>query len=247
MAGCGAAVDLRSASPDDLSADAADPPYAAPPPTIALDATIACTGFGSCSYTATSNNDVIVAWIFCGGNPTLPTVTSVSGGGVTWARRATLLTPGGHGRLDEWYAQAIGSFSATVTPTFSSACSDGTIIVRGVVNANATTPFDPNVSLPVPNAATGTTPSASGISTTQHNTLMMAGIGTGNGNYQTSPDVTGWDLWAGTLNLGGCCAGSNRTNSKVFGTVQSSQTITFGVSGSYDWAMIVDALQDATQ
>jgi hypothetical protein len=101
--------------------------------------------------------------------------------------------------------------------------------------------------LPASNSATSTTPSTSGISTTKANTLIMAGIGSADVAYLTGPDVTGWTVWAGTENVGGCCFASNRTESKIFGTIQSSATVSYGATGSGPWAMIVDALQDASQ
>lgn len=216
--------------------------------TIAPDATVAVHAASATSptYTATSSNDIILAFIGCGQATTLPTVTGVTGGGLTWTQRSTKVTPTGKGRLSIWYAVASGGFSSTVVATFSSTCTAPVITVQGIAGANTTTPWDSNVSLPASATGTGTAMTVSGVSTTNTLTYAVSGVGADGNSVQTSTGPGGW----AQLDAFGDLTGVFWTQ-RIVGIHNSaplsSINVTMTAGATATWAMIVDALVDANQ
>jgi hypothetical protein len=160
-------------------------------------ATLATTG----GITTAGTNRIIVALISTIDSTAAPTVSSISGGSLTWnhTRYASGSQPIGSSLFADteiWWALAPSSLSAaTITATLSGAPSfSGDIAVFGVSGANTSSPFDPNGSLPaaVVSANASAAPSVSGISTTNANALLFAVTQQGNVPKTANPPA-GWD------------------------------------------------------
>lgn len=136
---------------------------------------------GVVTLTTTMANDVIVLHVdFDSMPPLLPSVTSVSGGGLVWQKRAGIngaADNGHHYGSEVWWAIAptpLTAVNITVTPTTSPAGMTMTVI--GVNGANLAAPWDINPALPAI-AHRFTAPAAltqvPGVSTTNPNAIVL--------------------------------------------------------------------------
>jgi hypothetical protein len=168
--------------------------------------------------TTTQSNEPIFVTFFVSAEQTsgpAPTVTAISGGGVTFTRRAqssSLITScyGSPGQtcymaFEVWEGEA----SAPLTgQTFSVAATTGSatggiLAAFGVTNTSTpSAPFDPNGSLPATSTnfnGTPAVPTVPGVSTNNANDLLLQFCGTVNnqGTYSCNSQVnTGWNLTA---------------------------------------------------
>lgn len=229
---------------------------------LALDGAVA-TGFinGAASTTivssgktTTSTNDVIVALIgICNGSNSQLTVSSVSGGGLTWTKRAAqaFLTTGGfqYTSFEVWYAIAAGTLSAAaITATLSGSSVAGTIQVFAVSGANTASPWDP-VSTSVKTNLTSTkdTPQTT-ITTTNANDFVFAAI------FNSSGTITSWTTQASYTTLGNLSGFSGSPNFiqayeqgeyQIVSATQSGATVGFSdITDSY--CLFVDAIKQAS-
>ncbi|WP_407146247.1 hypothetical protein [Bradyrhizobium sp. ORS 86] len=231
---------------------------------LALNGTVA-TGFingaasgtlASGTFTTTVANCVIVAMIATtddGSATSGPfTVSSISGGGLTWTRRGgqTGLNSGFHQMdLECWYAIAAGTFSSAVTATFSGVAGGATITVFAFSGANTAAPFDANGSLPAQTSnltATANAVSAT-ISTTNANTAIIGHIFNGTGSQTSWTDNAGF---SDTANIAGFSGSPNFAQAYsqgqygIVSSVQSGVAVGFTPNSS-DYLYYVDAIQAA--
>jgi hypothetical protein len=208
-----------------------------------------------------SAGDVLVLDLSVQGGPTGAAVASISsivGGGLTWTQRSNQInTPtsgagndiGNGASYQQFFryyavaASAVVSQTITVTVSVSNAMSMSITAWSGV---NSTTPWDTNGSLPAQakSAAfnTASVPTVTGISTTNANSVLIAGVSS---QDATPPTVgSGYTLDYSSLN------GATYTNEiigsqhKIVTSAQSGVSAAFGGS-ILDWIMTVDALQAA--
>lgn len=205
------------------------------------------SGTATCSVvlSTTKTNDVIVA-VFVAEKPASgpPSVSSVSStSGLTWHKRLSVVS--NVTDVEVWWAYAPSVVtSETITATYNMSIDDFSGIAFGVNGCDQTSPWDPNSSLPQTMVANGSSPSMT-ASTTNANTFMIEGIGTGNNatNYNTPP--AGWTFVAGTKNGGGLQYSAVGAACKGFTSAQSSLTVTWGgaISNTNGGAAFLDALQ----
>ncbi len=176
----------------------------------------------SCSLTTTLTNDIIVAagW-FANLSTTPPTVSSVTGGGLTWSLRATQSHDFGAncagasqcaGVLAIYTAPSASALVAqSLTFNHSSTSAFGGIVIFGANGVFSTAaPFDGNGALPGSNSNTSgstNTPTV-GITTSNANDLLLAFIGSYNiatvACTGSNAPPAGWTIIAGAT-LGTSC------------------------------------------
>src|ERR1700676_3180566 len=184
-----------------------------------------------------------------------PTVSGISGGGLSWAKRsAANLDNGGFGnaynRCECWWAYASGTLSGvTITATWTGVTIDDMSIVAfgvtGFTGTNyKTNPWDANASLPAINSAsTTTTPTVSGVSTNNAAVMVLDLVATAGGGNINAGNIAGSAATSVTLaNNGG---GTNNSGvgalESVFSSAQSSITVD-GNTSRNGWMIIADAL-----
>ena len=196
------------------------------------------------TLTTTSTNDVVVVWVknaaIVGSGATASSISDTAG--LTWSKRKAVATSSVFAvDLEEWWAISPGVLTGdTISVSLTGATVFARIDAFGISGANTATPFDVNVSLPASN--TNTVPGASSTSTTNSttnaNTMLIAGFacGTGNCNPITVP--------SGFTQIDGYTSAD--FSYKIVSATQSSLTET------YSWTavgnarvMISDAVQQA--
>lgn len=201
----------------------------------------------SATLTTTSTNDVIVAFVFISGSASGFSVNSMSGTGISWqgsARSKLTGFQGGINDLELWYGTASGTLS---TVSITANLSGGTITrsrlnVFGLSGANTGSISDPNASLPkTGSGAASSTPSLSGISTSNANDVIIAGTGTAFATIQTGG--SGFTLIDSNSASGAALADEYQ----IVSSTQSSISAAFGTSDTAVWGMIVDAVQAPSQ
>jgi hypothetical protein len=170
-------------------------------------------------------------------------ISSVTGGGLTWTPRASI-DEDSHTRIWEYYAIVTGSPLTSVTVTISS-YENLNVIVFGISGADTDAPFDGSAR--TADASSYSYPTVTGVSTSNNHDMIIGLEG-----HRTSTDATA-GLIAGTtgtlidaLHHGGSSSYSSAAAEYriVTGTV-SSQSVAFGNAQSNSWAMIVEAVQRA--
>lgn len=209
----------------------------------------------STTFTTTVTDTVIMAVVGTsagglGGGPF--TVSSISGGGLTWTRRngqTAANSFGQQGNQEVWYAIASSTFSATVTATLSGSSGAGYIAVFAFSGANTSTPFDVNGALPVQNAnMTAVANAVTGnVSTTNADTAIFAFI------TNTSGSQTDWTPNASYTTIGNVNAFSGGPNFiqlyaegqyRIVTSAQSSVAVAF-TPNSANYYYYIDAIQAA--
>lgn len=207
----------------------------------------------SAAFTNSVANSIIIALISVN-NSTLRTVSSISGGGLTWTKRTS--SSGTQSTFDIidleiWWALAATALSAQViTATLSGTAVGATIGVFAVSGADTTTPFDVDASLPgiLQNFTTPGNAPAKSVSTTNANTFLFSVL-------QDQAGITLGDYQSGFVVLAPASQGfSGSPNFKfspqeseyeVFSASQSSLSV--GFTGTHpNYILIVDAIQAAS-
>jgi len=213
------------------------------------------TGGSSITVTLTTlkTNDIIVVAIHnesLNASGSHATVSSVSGGGLTWAKRAgAVLDNAGQNNaysdFEIWWALAIAALAATViTITLSKSIDDASAVAFGVNGANTSAPWDTNASLPaIATSGAVSTATVTGISTTAVSTMILGIMGTAASSQPTSETIGG--SAATIIDKAHESGGTNFSNT-VAGQLtvsagQSSITATFN-SADNGWLMIADAI-----
>jgi hypothetical protein len=187
------------------------PAFAVSPPSQDGSATTAQATPGSLTpfsinASITSNtNDVIVIITSVENTSTVPSVSTISGGGLTWTLRKRIVYQGGGLAMEEWYAvapTAISSGSYLLTWTGANWDNAGAICFA-LTGATIAAPFDPNASWPgsFVNTATSTTPTVTFSTTLPDDFLISAVANTVNQTSYTQP--SGFTQIANNLNVGG--------------------------------------------
>ena len=209
----------------------------------------ATTTVASAAFTSSNSNDVVIALV----TPIdTATVSSISGGGLTWIKRVafTITTSSFDvASTEEWYAIAASPLtSQVITATLSGPATAATITIFAISGANTTTPFDVNVSLPATNSdvtGTSTAPTVTGISTTNANTFLISFVHLpGNGVTLTEP--AGFTRILAVNGFSGSPTFKNDWGQSGREIVSSTQSnISVAYSTVANWAMLVDAVQAA--
>ena len=211
--------------------------------TPAIDGTSAVGGSSSGSLslnlTTTQSNDVIV--VVGGGTNTSTAGTNltVSGCSLTWTRWEYAYDFASR-EVDLWYAIASSPLSAcTITETVAG----GTWLVTGMTamgisGANTSTPFDPNGASSGIAHGASSTPTVSGISTSNAHDILIGGVvAAGSGPPTAGSGFT--QLWNS-----GAVTPVLASEYEVVSATQSGISLTFGgLSGSTNWAMLAAAVQ----
>jgi len=127
-------------------------------------------------------NDIVVLEIYQqNGLNAAPTVASVSGGGLTWAKRSSVQDPNAshvQPRMEVWWALATTPLSAVnVTVTLAATTGTWALNIFGVPGLNTSSPWDPNSSLPGSSYANSGQPPNITFSTTDAPTILLAFFG----------------------------------------------------------------------
>lgn len=196
--------------------------------TIAL--TLTCPTSGDLIYVAGQGGTG-------GGGGTVLTVSDTAG--LTWHLRTQELDVGGARITSTAYAAAPGAITSdTITlGSVSNAISFSGAEAICVKGYNAGAPFDPNGSIPAVAQANTASPATSGVSTTFSAPLVIATV-VAQGGGAPSADSGFTLVWnAGAVGPVGAL------EYEASGSALSGATVTFPVSGTSAWGMIVDAIQ----
>ncbi|MGA2682546.1 MAG: hypothetical protein ABSF44_12190, partial [Candidatus Bathyarchaeia archaeon] len=216
--------------------------------TTFTDSVLALDNSGSSS--STSSATVTVSSLNCKVNDVVivlassyssNTISSVSGGSLTWTPARANVDQSSHDRIWEFYAVPTSSALTSVTVTFGSSDSSGlNVVVFGISGANAASPFDGSAR--TASAGSGA-PTVTGVSTSTAADMIIGLEG-----HRSTVDATAGSIagTTGTL-IKAQHAGSSGTAAEyriVSGTL-SSQSVAFGTVSTSDWAMIVEAIKPA--
>lgn len=217
----------------------------------------ATTSIASAPKTTTGTSDLVVALIAAtSGVATVPTITGVSGGGLTWTLRKRLngtaldygYATGDGTTCEEWTATATSGLTSQVITATASLNIDGNIQVFAFSGVNTSSPFDANASIPgsqVSSTHTVVTPSISSLSTTTANdaaVAMLCGFFSQGASNFPITNPTGYTA-IGNNNNTPVYAGSQAAFDILSGKL-SSATVAFG-SGYNDFYYIFDAITPA--
>jgi len=128
------------------------------------------------NLSCTKSNNIIVVFIASEyrNQSTSSTISSVSGGSLTWNRRTTNYRQGDQSQ-EIWWAYSPGIFNSSITATFGGGpVDDASIIAFGLNGANISSPWDTNTSLPAKPAANV---SSTSISTNSYNSFVLCFYG----------------------------------------------------------------------
>jgi hypothetical protein len=201
------------------------------------------------TLTTTQSNDIICVLTAIGdeGSVTVPSVSSVSGGGLTWHKRAEA-NSGGIGStgqsMELWWALASSPLSAVaITVTYPSAFDDVGVIAFGVNGCYTASPWDSNGSVPAgsTNTTASVTPSFT-VSTSNVDDFLIFAASTNSSTSNTTLYPSGFTGIANVSNGGGARYQNVGVCYKGVTAQQSSQTFTWGGSIPNSSASLFDAL-----
>jgi hypothetical protein len=225
-------------------------------PTFGIDAN--CIGYGSISSSGASpitttsmtaqTNELIMIVITQGnsGSSSIRTfaLTDSFSSHLTYTQKGSTVSSGSNAEaISVYYAVTdsshTGSFTITVTPSSYNRNFD--VLVFGITGANTASPFDSNAVLPRTNSNTGTsTPTVTGISTSNANDMILAFEGQLSSTTQTagSPFQSIASLLRNS-NGEGC-----NVQYEIVTQTQTNISAQFGQSVS-NWVMVVNAVKRA--
>lgn len=194
------------------------------------------SSFSTSGLTTSNANDVLVAAVVINSPSPAQTVSSISATGTSgWAKRASV-TIGTGVEIELWYGVAASPLvtkpiTITLTGTPSNSANAQVFAVSG---ADTSVIHDSNVSLPATALAnTSSTPTVSGISTSNGNDMIIAVLAN-SGSAETAG--SGYTL----ITTGGSTFLSG-SEYKIVSATQSSISATFATAATH-WGMIVDAI-----
>lgn len=166
------------------------------------------------------------------------TVSSVSGGGLTWHHRGNAAYRNA-GAIYTYYAIAPNPLSAAEITAEISVDSYFVLTAFGVSGVNTANPFDPGLpTIPAATLGTGSTASASFNAQTENDFLIGAILLNG--------------VPAGSITGAGFTGISQRSSGSITGATEYQNgedsgihTVSFSLGGSYPWVLIGDALVPA--
>jgi len=211
------------------------------------------TGFSSCPTAGTSctvtlttsdTEDVVVLFSATnGGAIGYATISSISGGGLSWTERGraeclNVCGTGGSGTYtdtDEWYAVSSGALSSvTFTVTLASSSSYTDLSVFGINGANTVSPFDTHSGLPA--MLTGSAQPYPAVSTSNPHDIVF---GAADLNVATG------GVGAGFTTLGYTSGDYFADEYAIESTTQSSLTVGYSVGSTSANNAIADAVEAA--
>jgi hypothetical protein len=217
-----------------------------------------CIGYGSISSSGsspitttsmTAQASELIMIVITQGNSGSSSIRTFSltdsfGSHLTYTQKGSTVSSGSNAEaISVYYAVTdsshTGSFTITVTP--SSYTRNFDVLVFGITGANTASPFDSNVALPRTNSNTGTsTPTVTGISTSNANDMIIAFEGQLSSTAQTasSPFQSIASLLRNS-NGEGC-----NVQYEIVTQTQTNISTQFGQSVS-NWVMIVNAVKRA--
>jgi hypothetical protein len=200
------------------------------------------TNTASATITTALANELIVAFVLMNNQDGGParTVSSISGGGLTWTKRKAT-TPWSDAQfsfqnnIEIWTAKASSALSSqTITATLSGNSSFANIFLLGIANLNFSNPFDSNASIPaIASFNSGTTSAPNLTLSTDHpNDFIVAMFDTTHtpSGGSTQP---GWTSLAQNTSL--------TFQYKIVSSPQSNLNINRGTNAENGWGAIADA------
>jgi hypothetical protein len=153
------------------------------------------------TLSCTKSNNIIVVFIASEyrNQSTGTTISSVSGGSLTWNRRTTNYRQGDQSQ-EIWWAYSPGIFNSTITATFGGGpVDDATITAFGLNGANISSPWDTNISLP---AKPAVNVSSAPISTNSSNPFVLCFYGSNTSSTPSGLVPSGNTSLVSTINGG---------------------------------------------
>jgi hypothetical protein len=202
------------------------------PPSLDVSNTYAGSGDTSFTITLTTHSaDLIYVSLIERG--VSANNVGVSGGGLTWTRRASVSLSGSNSILQTWYAVQTASGSITITVSLPGNSYNEAAVALGINGTSAAPQFDTSAST---NTNTGTSANTT-ITTSNANDLIIGAVGVDNG-----PTLT---LGANFNLVGTAGSGSHRETSVEYRQVTATGQYSIGYSwlGPQSWAIIADAIK----
>ena len=215
--------------------------------------TFSTTNSGTITLSTTNPDDLIVVEETNedGPNAVMLTVSSVTASGLTFAQRSSVtLGAPTYQDTEVWWAVATSALASTVIRvTLAGTTDDASLVAFGVSGANTTSPWDANAALPA--AATGnpsTTPTVSGVSTSNPNDMILGFQGNGNNAGVVAVSETagsGFTLIRDVTNNGAANADDASAEYETVSTAQSGISVGFGTAMGTNnyWMIIADAIR----
>lgn len=189
------------------------------------------TNVNTIYLTTSLPNDIIVlmAYAEVGRSGTQSAITSVSGGGLTWTRRA-VANASGQSSLELWYAVATTALSFTsITMTYAANFDDASASAFGVNGCNLANPWDSHGNFPATQSLTVDAAPSFTVSTNNAEDFLIFAVATS----------ALWSAYPGTLPMGFSTAAMSQNNGgalfafevvayKQVTAVQSASTFTWG-------------------
>ncbi len=214
---------------------------------IALDGHATGGNSASASTTVTlttvNANDIIVVQAVGVNASGAITVSSVTGGGLTFVKRKSLVF-GTNDTLEVWWAVAAAPLSGVViTVNWSSsvtAANVAALCAFGIAGADTLNPWDPNPTFPATAVGSNSIPTVAGLSTNNPKDVLL-GFSAELASL-TETAGTGYTLIDSTTQAATVTAADQF---QIVNSVQSGVSEAFGVTTTASWSMIADALQQA--
>jgi len=192
--------------------------------------TIATTNTVALDTAGISANDVIVVVAYSEQTGGGPAISTISGGGLTFAQRSRS-HGSARGNLEIWSALVAGTLAASsITVTYAATVDSASVLVMAMVGCDASR-WDANAGLPklLSNTAGGTwTPSVTAVTTSQAHDMVLAAAAATVAGALTVP--SGFVLLDQVQGVAGIQPSNLGIGMQPRATTQSGATITWGVA-----------------
>lgn len=203
--------------------------------------------------TTTSANDIVIVVVVLN-DPTAPgtvsTVSATGGTGTvgTFTKRSSITgtnTLGSQMDLEVWWALATTTLTTkTITVNFSGTPDSSKAFSFAISGANTAAPWDTNGSLPkTVTQATSGTPTATGVSTSNANDILLGFCGLPTGSETAG---SGYTLIISITGSGTTLSATGAGQYQIVSSTQSSISVAFGTGATFGYLMIADAIRSAT-
>jgi hypothetical protein len=213
------------------------------PPPLALDGSnSAHTSSNSVSVTLTTTHSPDVIYVVVGADQ--GTINTPTASGLTFTKRTE--ADGTNARVATFYAIATSPLSSKSITVRDSSSSNLEIVVFGISGANTVTPFDSNANALKTNTGSGTSASVTGVSTSNANDFIIGALAArtdssaSQGSGFTLITQNAWKNNQNNLVL------DTASEYKIVSSTQSGLTVPITVGASTTWAMIADAIVQAS-
>lgn len=204
----------------------------------------ALTSLAAGALTTSSSDDIIIAAIEVNSALSI-SVSGVSGGGLTWAKKIAVANAFDGGGIftstEIWWAVAASPLSSQVITATATLAGDHSIVVFGISGLNTSSPFDSNASFPasVKNTAGASAPSIGSLSTDQTNDILLAFCSSRTDQAQGVP--TGFTNIAGRTGVNNCITADR----KIVSATQSNITIAYPNSVNLNTEIVLALTADS--